>query len=972
MFAAGLLMIPPDPVQATTAVVYEQLNDGAWVIAQGTTFLAQSFTTGSAASSLTDVSVMWRNANITNSGSVASTYSVSIWSDSGTGPASQLASAASNANVSAWAQETTNYSLSTPLSLAANTRYFVVVTGSASGTFGWKCNAATPTSSVSPTPSFTALTSSNSGSSWSAVGGGCAGSNFNMKVTTAIAVAPTLSAFTNVTATAGDAAIAIVAPTANVAGTFSYASSNTSVVSISGGTYNVVGAGSATITATFTPTDTANYSTATIQMTITVAAAPTTTTSTTTTLAATTTAAPITTSAPPSSVATTTITPAGTSTVATLTTAARTTPRTTTNTAAPTTTSTTAAATATPTTSTRTSPSSTTGTPPTTAISTTSAPAALTTPTVATKSPFTDVEGEYLDVVIEAESGDPSADAPVTVRATALIPGTEVVVTVYSDPIVLLRGTVDSDGTFEAVTNLPTGLEAGAHVLLVDGTGPNGPVEVAGTFALDADRTFARIVQPRTITDLAGPSDARLARALELDRPVWDPGSRPLTTGAIVVAGMSLITLAGAGGVSRGLATQSVGGGDDAGGQRRRNAKGKLAGVVTKKLKGIQVSSAARGDQSSTWRIAGTAATDEFSRNTPIRLGRWSAAAPRVFVDGAWSRAMFGSLGFGTWAIGMILGVVASFADTHSPLTPAATYLTLVTALGVLDAGAGACAWITMVVLAIATGSFGGWPDVRTSLGLGVLLATPSLLAHVIRPLRRYVASNKFEKWERVIDYIIVPVFVAFATGSMLKALNGLSGLEIVSKADVSTLRWVVGFTIIARLGIEDVAAHLYPERMTMVQPAKLISPSKSVTGISILIRSLVFLMVCEPFFGVTTTTITATVLLAIPVILKLWEDDLPNSAFVHKWLPRGHFRFLCTLIIGAYLTMKLIGSDGGEDAVRSSLAWLIVPGTVIGVVELFGRSGGAWPNVALRRFLGAFVWLTAVAIVTGHLNLFT
>lgn len=946
---AATLLIAPPSANATTAVVYEQLADGAWATAQGTTYLAQSFSTGGSASSLTDVTIVWRNANISNTSSVTSTYSVSIWSDSGSGPGAQLASAASGATAAAWSQGTTNYSLSSPLALAAGTRYFVVVSGSTGGTFGWKCNAAAPATSVSPTPAFTALTSSNSGSTWSAVGGNCAGQNFGMKVVTAVQAAPTLSAFASITATAGDAPIAIVAPSANTAGTFAYASSNTSVVTVNGANYSVVGAGTTTITATFTPADPLNFAVATIQMTITVGAAPTTTTSTASTSTSTTSSVATPTTVPRAAVTRSTVPTSTTSIVTTTTTSA-------------TTTSTTSSV----------PPSSTTAVSTTTSRPPATAPSTSTAASVAAESPFGDDEAENVDVTIDASTGDPSADAPVTVRATSLVPGSEVVVTVYSEPTLLLRGTVAADGTFEATTALPADLEPGSHVLIVEGVGSNGLVQVAGTFELDPNAYFTRIVQPRAITDFSGPDDARLSRALEFDRPIWDPASRPLTTGAIVVAAMSLISLAGAGGVSRALSGSAGSGAVVESGQRRRNAKGKLAGVVTKKLKGIQVSSTARGDLSSTWGMPGTITTDRLSRDIPTRLGRWSSAAPRVFVDGSWLRAMFGSLGCGPWVVGVVLGVIASFAGTHSPLTPTASWLIAITVLGVFDAGAGASSWITIIIISVVTGSMTSWPDVRTALGLGVLFASLPLLAHVIRPLRRYVVDSSFERWERIIDYIIVPVFVAFAAGSMLKAINGLSGLELVSSADVSTMRWAIGLVILVRLACEDLATHLYPERMTMVQPAKLVSPSRAVSGFSIVIRSLVFLMICEPFFGVTVTTVITALLIAIPVVLKLWEDDLPNSAFVHKWLPRGHFRFLCTLIIGAYLTMKLIGPGGDEDAVRSSLAWLTLPITVIGVLELFGRSGGSWPKVAVRRSLGALVWLTAVAIVTGHLTLFT
>lgn len=52
----------------------------------------------------------------------------------------------------------------------------------------------------------------------------------------------------------------IPAPTSNAQGTFTYSSSNSSVLSISGSTATIVAAGSAVITATFTPTNTTNYS----------------------------------------------------------------------------------------------------------------------------------------------------------------------------------------------------------------------------------------------------------------------------------------------------------------------------------------------------------------------------------------------------------------------------------------------------------------------------------------------------------------------------------------------------------------------------------------------------------------------------------------------------------------------------------------------------------------------------------------
>ena len=83
---------------------------------------------------------------------------------------------------------------------------------------------------------------------------------------------PTFSIWTNVVKTFGNDSYTVTAPTVtgSLAGNFSYSSSNTGVISISGTTFTVAGGGSATITATFTPTASANYNTAITTNTVTV------------------------------------------------------------------------------------------------------------------------------------------------------------------------------------------------------------------------------------------------------------------------------------------------------------------------------------------------------------------------------------------------------------------------------------------------------------------------------------------------------------------------------------------------------------------------------------------------------------------------------------------------------------------------------------------------------------------------------
>ena len=941
------MTVAPERASAATIDLYDQMADGAWVNSSSTTWIAQSFTTSTSTTSLTAVEILLRNSNTDNNASTAGAFSLALWSDSGAAPLAQLTSIVAGQSVDAWANGTAAFTLPTPYPMAANTRYFVVLT-STTPTMGWKCNSATPVTAVSPPPAFVNLSSNDSGGSWSPIAGKCASTYLSMKVTGTVADVPTLGPFPAVNATIGDPSQSIAAPTANTAGTFAFTSSDPSVATVAGTTLSFVGVGSATLTATFTPTDTSNWTTATATTTVTVSALP----------------VPTTTAPPPPATTTTTTT--------TELPAPPPSPSTTTTTTATTTTSVPA----------------TVASVPTTTTSTTAPPVPPPAGDFPDPSPiepnsniFGDSEAEQLAVVIDTRIDERAEGAPVRVSAVALEPGAPVTVTVYSEPRVLLRANAAADGSFEGAVTLPE-LEPGRHTVVVESAGANGTVQVAGGFVLDDEGFVDRLAQPAALTGFVGPADARLTRALAHDRPVWDVAARPLTTAAIAVSAVGLLAFAGAAGLggarptapAGGLATGEPGPPAATGGEgdgRRRRSRAKLANAVTKKLKGIQIDSTHRGDLSGTWAMPGTAAADSFSRSAPVRVGRHSAVLPRILVDGAWARAMFGSLGFALWPVGVLVALLTATIGDSTAVVPAFGFLLVLVVLGILDAGAGAAAWLTLVVASVVGGQIEGWPDVRALMGLGILLSTISLLAHVIRPLRRYVATNRSEAWERFFDYVMMPVFVAFAAGAMLKALNGLSGLQVVSTAQIADLRWVVYFSVIARLGVEDIASHLYPERMKMVQPEKLASQTRAAGGTSAVFRSIVFLFIAEPFFGLTATTVLAAFLLAVPAILKLWEDDLPNSARLNRWFPRGLFRFLCLTLLGMYLTAVLIGRDGGDAAIRSSFLWLLLPGITEGIIELFGRSGGTWPNVMVKRTLGAVVWITAVSLVTGLITPF-
>jgi len=187
--------------------------------------------------------------------------------------------------------QTYGYSPPTPANSA-------VPTISGTTTFGQVLTTTTGTWSNSPTYSYQWSRAATSGGSYTNISGatsstytlvtadvgqylkstvtatnGSGSASATSSATAQIAKAtPTFSAWSNVTKTFGDANYTVTAPsvTGSLAGSFGYSSSNTGVISISGTTFTVAGGGSTTITATFTPTDSASYNTATTTNIVTV------------------------------------------------------------------------------------------------------------------------------------------------------------------------------------------------------------------------------------------------------------------------------------------------------------------------------------------------------------------------------------------------------------------------------------------------------------------------------------------------------------------------------------------------------------------------------------------------------------------------------------------------------------------------------------------------------------------------------
>jgi hypothetical protein len=194
----------------------------------------------------------------------------------GTGTATITASQASNANFTA---ETTTATMTVSQATPVLTGFSVATRTFGNAAFTITQPTTNSNGAFTYTSSDTAV-ATITGTTVTIVGAGtvtitasqASTTNFLAGTTTATftvnKATPTISSFSAITKTFGNAAFSLVAPTTNSTGAITYTSSNTAVATIDGSTVTIVGGGSSTITAT--QATTANYLAGTITATLTV------------------------------------------------------------------------------------------------------------------------------------------------------------------------------------------------------------------------------------------------------------------------------------------------------------------------------------------------------------------------------------------------------------------------------------------------------------------------------------------------------------------------------------------------------------------------------------------------------------------------------------------------------------------------------------------------------------------------------
>jgi len=562
----------------------------------------------------------------------------------------------------------------------------------------------------------------------------------------------------------------------------------------------------------------------------------------------------------------------------------------------------------------------------------------------------------------------------VTVSAKGLKPFTEVALTLYSTPQLIGSDFADANGEVNIQTIFPENVPIGTHTIIASGIGPEGePVQAVSAFELDESENVIAYVAPSQVLKPIEPSDKRLMRALEANKPLYDAQRYPGTVVSII------IVFAGLGGIS------SLGGMTKPSNHRTQKSQSSQASQSSSSEDSELIEALAIeideddnaltekhlkwGDRSFLWKTPGTSISDRWSVGVADSLAGISLLLKRLVSDGSWARAMFGSGGFSLWIIGAILGIYSTIQVGNMALPPAYSLVVLIVILGILDGAAGAIAWIIITITALVTGHVTTFDDLRTLAGLSALFTSMVYLIGM-RPIKREIDRSSKYYFDRTLDYLMPALIVSIASSTLLEAINGLSGLELFTADNASHIKFVAIGALWIRLAMEDLTTRFFPKRCEKVRPKSTIEQKMIFQWGAIFAYEVMFVLISGPFFGLSIALFLIMAMETIPWMLSFIQDRFPNSKLFYKWYPGPTSIYMLALltVFNIILSAWLINESSDYQQICSAFVLMLIPYTLAEIPGLFGREGenlpDSWTNRAVETMVWIFFALVALEIV--------
>ena len=527
--------------------------------------------------------------------------------------------------------------------------------------------------------------------------------------------------------------------------------------------------------------------------------------------------------------------------------------------------------------------------------------------------------------------GNPIAGAPIVIEVEGAKPGATYIVELHSSPIVLEEGVVSDTGQIFSQSAIPDVLEPGWHRIELRTTAADDTAVVdAVYFEITANGLLESMPQDLapTAEEVAAAltDDAAFLAALGIDPASLVPQevAQEQTENVVtVVAALTLVAGATAAATSAGsLAAGSAparapaapatggsasssssssrtrSGGDGSGGSsggkdgddesddetpdaRYGNIEGDLDDFTDER--------AGWGDRLGIWKSSWMTAADHIYFKLSALLAKFSPVAGKVVNDGSYLTAMTGVFSVLPTLAAGILGVMAVSSSEPSIYTSASVVLiTVIIALGTIDALAGFVGMLAVILTSISYYGFADGGVGRYLLTLAMLGFGPIILSTAFRKIRRNKVENLSGIWERVTDLAIIFFISYLATTSLVGAVSALSSAQVGISDHAQAIGLMVAGIATIRVLLEEVAAAGFTARLEHINPSAVDGPSKVQTWFSLLVKYSVLCYMLAPIVGSGWQLWVGAFVIFFPSFVGQFELKLPTSKLVWQIIPSG------------------------------------------------------------------------------------
>jgi hypothetical protein len=355
----------------------------------------------------------------------------------------------------------------------------------------------------------------------------------------------------------------------------------------------------------------------------------------------------------------------------------------------------------------------------------------------------------------------------------------------------------------------------------------------------------------------------------------------------------------------------------------------------------LDIQSESWGDRQALWSLAFMVALDTPFRKTASKIAPISPLLSKFFIDGAYLRAMVGSLSVIAPIFAFLVAIFGVVAVDGLLLPPPTWVMASLLFIGIIDVFAGLVGGLTLAVGMSLTAGATSFGDARLLVSFFLISTAPVFMATAFRQIRRKTSTNFGERWERIADYFLAPVFAAWAAVQIIGVMPALAGLQLNFDDNVALILGVTAATAtLIRIFGESFSAQHYPARLSSTVPSALTEPSLRQKIISIALRAVLFAFVASGFVGFNWYLIIGDLFFITPTVLALWQKHYPNNPLIYQVMPAG----VPNLAFGHLLTgvtLTILTATLGETPTMAQLSFVLLPlpSMLISVVKLFGRA---------------------------------